>query len=623
MCGISGELRLDGGLPDPEAALKMRDRLAHRGPDDAGIYMDGAIALGNRRLSVLDLSPQGHLPFVDAASGLVLAYNGEIYNFRELRADLEAKGEAFRSTGDAEVVLKLLARDGEKALPRLRGMFAIACWDPRKRTLLLARDPFGLKPLYLRRDGQRLLFASEIKSLREHPAVALKLSPLAVSHYFAFGHVGSGTIHEGIEKLPPGSFAKIDLAKPRDYSPLAYWDPVDVAREPGEPKDLLAVLGDSVAKHFVSDVPVGLFLSGGMDSSALAALASKAGIRNLETFCVGFEGEEGRDERFWARLVARTFGTQHHELVLGEKAFADELPFLASHMDEPVGDAAVFPTLALARFARQRVKVVLTGDGGDELLGGYPRYAAEALGSRLPGFLRRLLTTFGTARIKRALRILNIADPAERGAAWHSIHPPAELDALLEPPWRAAPSRVMESYTGHFNRAKPFLSGAELLMVVDQQTKLTDGYCERVDRATMAVGLEARTPFLDIDVARVALKLPLRDKVRGLNLKVRLRKELRGLVPDEILALPKRGFTVPIPDWLRGGLRPLLRDVLAPGAIARRGILRPGAVAALLEEFERGTRHVAERVWLVFAFELWCRAHLDRRPTERSVARVP
>jgi len=393
MCGLSGELSRSGERPAVDTALAMRDRLAHRGPDDSGLYHDDHAALASRRLSVLDPSAAGHMPMTDEGSGLVLVFNGEIYNFKTLRRDLEAQGERFRSGSDTEVLLRLLAREGSAALRKLRGMFAFACWNPGRRLLMLARDPFGIKPLYLWRDPDRLLFASEMKALLAHPAVPRKLSPRAVSHYFAFGYTGGPhPIFDGIEKLPPGSYL-IQGAPgaeaggsgwdgPRE-TPVQFWDPLDeiAAAPPADEAALadqcLSVLGDSVAAHLVSDVPVGIFLSGGVDSAAVLALAAKSGAGNLNTFCIGYPGPEDRSELAGSRRISRSLGSQHHELVYTEQDFAGDLKVLSRQSDEPLGDAAAFPMYALARFARDRVKVVLTGDGGDELFGGYRRYAAE------------------------------------------------------------------------------------------------------------------------------------------------------------------------------------------------------------------------------------------------------
>jgi len=575
------------------------------------------------------------MPMIDEASGLVIVLNGEIYNFKELRRGLEAQGERFRSGGDTEVLLKLLAREGRGALGKLRGMFAFACWNPRRRLLLLARDPFGIKPLYLWRDADRLLFASEMKALFAHPAVTQKLSPDAVSHYFAFGYTGGAhPLFEGVEKLPPGT-SLIQAAPGAEAggpgwdgpwgAPVPYWDPLDeVASVPAADEATLAdqfvsVLGESVAAHLTSDVPVGIFLSGGVDSAAVLALAARAGAENLNTFCIGYPGPEDWSELAGGRRSSRAIGSQHHEFLYTEQQFAGDLKTLSRQMDEPLGDAAGFPMYALARFARERVKVVLTGDGGDELFGGYRRYAADSLWSWYHGFPRLLLRPAGMAAsvlpgfrwIRRALRNLDVDDPALRGASWNYVFTPPEVEALIAPAWRCSPSPAQAAYAAAFRRGAEKLRGAEAQMYADQKTKLTDGYCERVDRPTMAVGVEARVPFLDLRVARFAQGLPAALKVRGFRLKHLMRCALRGLVPDEILALPKRGFTVPIPEWLRNGLRPLLRETLDPGAVARRGILHPPAVASLLAEFEAGRGDAAEKLWLVFAFEVWCREHLD------------
>ena len=646
MCGLSGELSRSGEQPNVEIALAMRDRLAHRGPDDSGLYHDEFAALASRRLSVLDPSSAGHMPMIDEASGLVLVLNGEIYNFKELRRGLEAQGENFRSGTDTEVLLKLLAREGSGALRKLRGMFAFACWNPRRRLLLLARDPFGIKPLYLWRDSGRSLFASEMKALLAHPAVPRKLSRRAVSHYFAFGYTGgSHPIYEGIEKLPPGSYliqgapgagaGSPGWDGPRD-TPVQYWDPLDeVVSVPASDEAALAdqfvsVLGDSVGAHLVSDVPVGIFLSGGIDSAAVLALAARAGARDLNTFCIGFPGPDDWSEFAGSRRTARMVGSQHHELLYTEQQFAIDLKTLSKQGDEPLGDAASFPMYALARFARERVKVVLTGDGGDELFGGYRRYASEYLWNLYQGVPSLLLKPAGLAAsilprfrwIRRVLRNLALPDPAERGAAWQYVFAPPEMDGLLAPEWRCSPPPALAAYAAAFRRGAEKLQGAEVLMYADQKTKLTHGYCERMDRPTMAVGLEARVPFLDVPVARFAQNVPANLKVRGFQLKYLLRRALRGLVPDDTLALPKRGFTVPIPEWLRNGLRPLLRETLDPGAIARRGILYPPTVSALLADFEAGHGAAAEKLWLVFAFELWCREHLDA-PTRQPAADVP
>ncbi|MBV8882238.1 MAG: asparagine synthase (glutamine-hydrolyzing) [Planctomycetaceae bacterium] len=646
MCGLSGELSRSGVPPGDETALAMRDRLAHRGPDDAGLYRDALAALGSRRLSILDPTPAGHMPMIDEASGLVLVLNGEIYNFRELRRDLEARGDRFRSGSDTEVLLKLLAREGTAALPKLRGMFAFACWDPRRRLLLLARDPFGIKPLYLWRGPDRALFASEMKALFAHPAVPRTLSPRAVSHYFAFGYSGGPhPIFEGIEKLPPGSWMILAGPRaepgppgwdgPRDV-PVRYWDPLDeLAPEPARSEaalreQFLAVLGDSVRAHLVSDVPVGVFLSGGLDSAAILALAARAGARDLNTFCVGYPGPEEWSELGPSRRTSESIGSRHHEVVLSEDQFARDLRELSRRMDEPVGDAAAFPMFALARAAREHVKVVLTGDGGDELFGGYRRYAADGIRSWTHGRLGGLVRTAGRAAsvlprfrwMGRVLNILELDDPAERGAAGQYIFTPPESDGLLAPDWRPSPPPALAAYGAAFRNGASRLRGAEALMYADQKTKLTDGYCERVDRPTMATGLEARLPFLDLPVARFAQRLSAEHKVRGLELKALMRRTLRGVVPDEVVGLPKRGFTVPIPRWLRNGLRPLLGEILDPQAIASRGILQGSAVAALRRDFERGDDATAEKMWLVLAFEVWCREHLDaatRRPASGAV----
>jgi asparagine synthase (glutamine-hydrolysing) len=638
VCGFSGELRLGQARIDPLVAESMRDRVAHRGPDDSGLYCDGWISLGSRRLSILDLSANGHMPMIDERSGLVLAYNGEIYNYRELRRELESKGESFRSDGDTEVLLKLLATYGVAALAKLRGMFAFACWDRRKQVLLLARDPFGIKPMYFFRDAERIVFGSEVKVLLAHPGVPRRMSRTSLSQYLVLGYTPSPqTFFEGVQKVPAGAYMLVGTGGSNTTAfgtmgirgkVTMYWDPLDEIPETtvrtsrdtlSLAGELQSVLAESVSRHLISDVPVGLFLSGGLDSSAILAFMSRSGSSAISTFSVGFEGLPKLSELDRGRLVAKRFGSRHQEVIVGEGDVLSHLPELARQMDEPIGDAAMIPMYLLSRVAKQSVKVVLTGEGGDELFGGYRRYAADLLASSkwIPhSVLSRLARSLmgivrGMDRLKRGIRAWTTEDSLARAVAWQCAFAPGEEREVLRADWWEGSEGILGPLRTHYERGAAHLDRTSSLMYLDQKTRLADGYCDKVDKTTMAAGLEARVPFLDLNVARFALKLPSHLKVKGLTLKYLLRKALVGVVPGEILNLPKRGFGVPVAAWFKGGLKETLLDVLSPASVQRRGVFNSRSVAALLKDFYSDRRPAATQIWLLMAFELWCRAHVD------------
>ncbi len=634
MCGFLGEALEPEGRRDRERFHAALQALHHRGPDDSGVYSDDAVQLGSTRLSILDLSDSGHMPMVDPESGLVLVYNGEVYNAPALRSELAAQGVSFKSNGDTEVVLKLLSRQGPEALSRLRGMFALGCWDPRHRTLLLARDLFGIKPLYYEEISGRLVFASEAGALYRLNPPSNEVSVSALSDYLAFGYITGGkTLRPRVRKLQagnyllwsPGGVPSGPLAgKERSLGIHAYEDPIDLVEPP--PKDdgrewvdrVRSGLRESVQAHLLSDVPLGVFLSGGIDSSAIAAFACQASS-DLSTFSVGFEGPAEFNELSRARVIAKRFGTRHHELLLDGRDLREQIFPLVAKLDDPPGDAAFFPMYALSNVAANSVKVVLTGEGGDEMFGGYRRYGAERASSLYRGVPRALVhgplkaateLMPGMSRLKRGLAALEEDDPVRRALAWQRVWSEGEIAGVLAPAFMRRGGRDLEAYGAFYSRGLSRLDPLGAMMYADLKSRLAEGYCEKVDRSTMAASLEARVPFLDREVCRVAISIPSRLKVRRFKLKRILREALRGILPDSFLALPKRGFAVPYAAWFRTSLKDLLEETLSAKEVERYGILDPSAVRALVEEFLKGKRPVAERVWSLFALQVWCRVHL-------------
>jgi asparagine synthase (glutamine-hydrolysing) len=617
MCGICG---IHG--PHDEALLaRMTDVIAHRGPDDAGIYRDGVVGLGIRRLSIIDLSG-GHQPIANEDGTLWIVYNGEIYNFREIRESLEAKGHRFTTKSDTEVILHAFEEYGEACVHLFRGMFAFALWDAREGILRLCRDRLGIKPLYYAQAGGAFLFGSEIKSILEHPAVVREVDPEALDLYLTFQYVpGPRTLFRGIRKLPPGHWLRWRAGS---LSLSRYWDLVIEDAEPGvieaeavaEFRDLLE---QAVRLRLLSDVPLGALLSGGIDSSTVVALMSRAsGV--VKTFTVGFDvpGEPG--EIAEARAVAAALRTDHHEVIVGPSHVQD-LPRLIWHMDEPIADPAALPTYFVCRLARELVTVVLTGEGGDELLGGYPRYAwfrmAQRLGRWLPplsldGPVLGFLGAMAGSRGGRLRQILADLPPPERHIAWIANFTDADKTRLYAADFRAqvvpgAAARLVE----------PFLAdGApgdmiQRLMAVDVHTWLVDDILTKVDKMSMATSVEARVPLLDHRLVEFVATLPIALKVRNLGTKRLLRQAVTDLIPQRTVARRKRAFQVPVAAWLRQGLREFAADILLSRACRERGYFQPGVVGTLLEDHLDGRADHSQKLWNLLCLELWHRVFMD------------
>jgi asparagine synthase (glutamine-hydrolysing) len=625
MCGISGLYSLDAASAvDPQALARMSAALAHRGPDGTGTFRDGPVGLTARRLAIVDVAG-GDQPLASEDGRVRLVCNGEIYNHRELRRRLERRGHVFRSGSDCEVAVHLYEELGLGFAGELRGMFALALWDRAQRRLVLARDRFGIKPLLYARDGRRLAFASELRALTVLPDVSREIDLAALGTYLTVNAVmGERTMLGAVRRLRPGHLMIAEHGGSRLWR-YARDLPAGRGEEREEPVSVLAEeakdrLGRSVTDHLQADVEVGVLLSGGIDSGLVAALAARRVAGRLKTFSVGFT-EAAFDERPLARSIARRYGTDHSELFVGPEA-ADELADVARAFDEPRGDSTALPYWLLARLASRSVKVALSGEGGDELFGGYQTYQADVLGAaaaRAAALMTPLVRAWpaSAARLSLDFRLRRLArgaglQPLERHHAWKEIFSGPERERLLAAGRHSAADPLAEHRLRYAET-----EGADPLarfQDVDIGTFLADDLLPQADRAGMAHGLEIRVPFLDPQVAELALALPRRAKVTAWRSKRVLRVAGASLLPDPVVRGPKRGFCTPAAAWLRGPLLPLASDVLAGETLARQGYFRPRAVHALL------ARHVARRedlsrpLWALIAFTLWHDAHIAAAP---------
>src|SRR5215212_4256110 len=620
MCGICGAV--SGGAVDPAVVDAMSEALVHRGPDSNGLFSDGGVALAARRLSIIDLE-LGDQPIGNETGRVQVVQNGEIYNAAALRRALERSGHQFMTRCDTEVLVHLYEDHGPAFVERLRGMFAIALWDADRRRLLLGRDRFGIKPLYYGRHGDALAFASELKALLRLPGFAPGVDLRALESFLAFNSIPAPqTVYEGVWKLPPGHLlvwqdGTWELARYARPGPVAAGE---VRPEPEEQLagELRECLRDSIRAHLVSDVPVGVFLSGGIDSAAIAALASQESGERISTFSIGFQ-ERGFDELEQARLVAARYGTDHHELVLRPDA-AELLPRLAEVFDEPLADSSALPTFLVSELAASHVKVALSGEGGDELFGGYYTYVADQLAartSRAAALLRPLVerlpsSSAGVSFDYKAKRFVRGAalPPLERHHAWKEIFSDDARRELLE---RASGSDPLDVYRARYSETG-HADALARLQDVDLGIYLVDDLLVKTDRASMAHSLEVRVPYLDSAVADFALALPASAKVRGFAKKRLLRRAVAPLLPKQIVAGRKRGFSIPAAAWLRGELEPFAREVLSPERIRSQGMFRPEAVTAVLDAHVSRREDLSRQLWGLLTFTLWHERWASRSP---------
>ena len=634
MCGIAGFVdqseRLDAG--EREALLdRMCRRIAHRGPDDQGTLVEGAVGLGMRRLSIIDLAG-GHQPMSGCNGTASIVFNGEIYNYRELHKDLERSGHRFRTNSDTETILHAYEEHGAESVKSLRGMFAFAIWDRPQRTLFIARDRVGKKPLYYTTTPEgTFLFGSELKSLIEHPELRRDIDLEALDAFITFGYVPDPlSIFKGVHKLPPGHHLTF---KDGRVEVSEYWDfrfAPDARRGEEETiESLRALLDDAVRARLIADVPLGAFLSGGVDSSAVVGLMARHTAGRVKTFSIGFR-EDSFDELKYARVAARHFGTDHHEFIVTPDicGIVDELVW---HFDEPFTDHSAIPTYMVSKLAREHVKVVLSGDGGDELFAGYQRYVVDRRRSgfdRVPRFVREGLMQPLSRRLPhgawgRNFLYDNGHDALGRYVNSVSVFSELNKHSLYTEDFRrrlGAESRAFESFreiARHAVSTEPL----DALLYLDSKTYLPGDILTKVDRMSMAVSLEARAPLLDHKLIEYVLTIPASLKMKGLETKYVFKRAVEGLVPPEILHRPKQGFGVPLSLWINEQLRARIRETLGEPRTRERGYFDPRYVQTLLDEHERGRRDHSWGLWSLLMLELWHRTFVDdipRAPSARS-----
>lgn len=638
MCGIAGYIdrwRTDDGTPSGERRVllqSMCDIIRHRGPDDEGFALTPGVALGMRRLSIIDLAG-GHQPISGEDGSVTIVFNGEIYNFHELKADLVAKGHTFNTNSDTETIVHGYEEYGPKCLDNLRGMFGLAIWDEKREQVLLARDRAGKKPLYYTITRNNVLvFGSELKSLLEHPDVDRTLNYQALDAYLTLGYVPDPiTIFKSINKLPPGHYLTFD----RNGLEIAqYWDfefePVASRKDYLE--ELLHLLDESVRIRLVSDVPLGAFLSGGVDSSTVVGLMARNMDQPVKTFSIGFH-EDSYNELEFARLTAKKFGTDHHEFIVTPDicGIVDELVW---HFDEPFADSSAIPTYMVSKMAREFVTVVLSGDGGDELFAGYTRYAIDQQRSafaNVPGVVRKGLMRPLSARLPHGALgrnfIYNVSlDPIDRYLDSVSIFTRLNKKSLYTKQFREQldgdlVAEMFAELAGKVHTGSP----VDSLLYIDSKTYLPGDIMTKVDRMSMAVSLEARAPLLDHKLIDFVTKIPASLKLKGNETKHIMKRAVTGLVPDEILYRPKQGFGVPVREWINQQLKERIVDTLTDTRTRQRGYLDQKYLDVLLDEHWRGRRDHSAQLWSLLMLELWHRQYVDgggRKQRLRELATI-
>lgn len=619
MCGIAGAVTsVADALPPIQAML---DRLRHRGPDGEGQRADRHCALGQRRLAIIDLTEAGQGPITNEDGTVWVTFNGEIYNFRELRTELKRLGHRFRGKSDTEVIVHAYEEWGRESFQRLRGMFALAIWDQPKGRLVLARDRVGKKPLFYAQTGDTLLFASELQSLLAMPELARETDLEALQAYLSWGYVPAPlTGFKTVRKLPPGHLVEVDVRRhPARHVVMPYWKlqyrpKLDLSQEDAEER-LRQCLAEAVRLRMISDVPLGAFLSGGIDSSVVVGLMAAESTDPVRTFSIGFE-DAAYDELAHARRVAELWGTEHHEEVVRPDTI-NILPLLARHYGEPFADSSAIPTYYVSKMTRQHVTVALNGDGGDESFGGYDRYRAMRWAARVGaapglGVTAHLADRFSPQdpkhKLRRAARFFNAAGaaPAERYARWMGYFSPEAKRALCTPDFLAWESSLgsAEWFEDLFAGSRG-LDPAEAAMRADVHSYLPYDLLVKVDIASMANSLEGRSPFLDHEVMELAARFPARMKLSLRDGKIILKEAFRDLLPRENVTRPKMGFAVPVGAWLRGPLRDHLKEVLLSGPANGRGYFQRGAVERLIADHVAGHEDHGARLWSLLMLEIW------------------
>lgn len=636
MCGICGVIAINPDLQVDELIVRRMCRtLQHRGPDDEGYYTDAQAGLGMRRLSIIDLST-GHQPITNEDGTIWIVFNGEIYNYQDLRIQLEQKGHRFATNTDTETIVHAYEEYGDRCVEHLNGMFSFAIWDARRRRLLLARDRVGIKPLYYWLDNDQLVFGSELKAVVAYPGAPRQVDPVALNHFLTLEYIPAPwTIFQGIHKLPAGH---ILVLQDGSCTTASYWDIglQTMPQTPGECAEALAaLLEDAVRLQLVSDVPVGAFLSGGLDSSTVVALMRQMTNAPIQTFSIGF-GDRSYNELPYARVVAQHFDTNHIEEFLTPDIIT-LTEQLVRHLDEPFGDFSIFPTYLVSAMARRAVKVVLSGDGGDELFGGYDSYVAQQYDRfyrLLPTGLRQDLLPALLHRVPPQAAKKGMINKVKRfteGAAlpatlqhtrWMTFMTDQDKHVLYQPDLHTAingttPTAVIESYFQRVAHADRLAQQ----QYVDVKTYLAENILTKVDRMSMAASLEARVPLLDHRIVEFALNLPPHLKLHRGQTKVILRQVMADRLPPQVLNKSKQGFSIPLKHWLCGPLRPLMLDLLSPDSIQNRGYFQLEPIGQWMREHLAGRANHSHRLWSLMVFELWQREFLDRTPTAELTGR--
>lgn len=646
MCGICGIVRLDSQQLDLSTLESMTERLRHRGPDDGGVWVsshdDVQVGMGSRRLSILDLSPRGHMPMSNHDRSLWIVYNGEVYNFQTIRRELERDGFAFHSNTDTEVILHAYEKWGTDCLHKLNGMFAFAIWNERDHSLFVARDRLGVKPLYYSLWGKQFAFASEIKALMEHPEVPRDLDLDALDLYLTFRIIPQPyTIFKSIRKLAPGHYL---VFKNGQLAQEEYWDvlnngPVGNGRiahnangahkhnAVAEKVELRRLLEDAVRLRLISDVPVGLLLSGGIDSTIIATLMARLAGSRIKTFTLGLRNTNGTsavyDEAFAARRTAKLLGTEHHELLLTPEVTQASIPTVLDQCDEPFGTSSAIPTYLVSKLARENVTVALSGDGADEIFAGYRAYLLESLANvylQIPRVFRKTLieplvfslhspdASFTTRSIRRGQRLLRSLDgvPSERffrlTDKFHDVPPESiyRSEARLR-----SHDLGKEIFQRYYDEPMLGQDSINRMLYVDSKMKLADHILTKVDLMSMKVSLEVRTPFLDYRVAELAFSLPGNEKLNRLRKKHFLRETFRELLPPHVFRRAKRGFEIPVGNWFKQELREMFLDTVAPPPGG--GLLNDESIQQLYREHCRNERDHGDKLWILFALRWWAR----------------
>jgi asparagine synthase (glutamine-hydrolysing) len=636
VCGITGIFAYGKSEPALNEGLlrEMATAMAHRGPDDAGVYLspDRRVGFGFRRLSIIDLSPAGHQPMSNEDGTVWLVFNGEIYNHAEYRAQLRDRGHVYRGRSDTETIIHLYEEYGEDCVLHLRGMFALAIWDENKRRLFVARDRLGIKPLYYSLVNGAFVFGSEIKPITAYPGVEREVDHEALYHYLTFMIPPAPmTMFKGIKKLPAGHRMTIDGSGTVHED--TYWDAIVAPPQRQYPDDYyseraLSLLREAARMHMISDVPVGAFLSGGLDSSAMVALMAEQSDQKINTFSVGFANYEAYNELEYARQVAKRFGTNHHEVIIDHKQALDYLPELVHSQDEPIADWVCVPLYFVSKLARDAgVIVVQVGEGADELLCGYPRYLANLAVQRLWPWLSKVPPAawqFGgviaararnaglrpARKIERLMELLAYGDGRFWGGA--IVFAPAVKAQLLDTPaWRSNgrfdSAHVLDSLYAAIDRAKPNADPLERMTYFELKQRLPELLLMRVDKITMSTSIEARVPFLDDQFVEFAMGIPMHVKVHNCQTKAVLKRAARDLIPGNIINRSKQGFSAPASEWLRNELAQEVRTSLLDGDMIKRGYLNGKFLQHLLDSHQSGQADYGVQLWNLYNLEMWHR----------------